>query len=282
MIKFRGIERFFENQLFIRKCSFAKIRNSLPAPSIKNVIGQRFIKLLKVDSTNNYAMQQLQNGSAQHGDAYFALEQTAGKGQFNRQWFSPKGENIILSIVLDTGTFSLEQQFILNMIAALSAQQLFNKYSAEKSKVKWPNDIYWRDRKAAGILIENTIRGTKWQYAVIGFGININQTAFQSQLKNPVSLKQVTGTQYDVIKLAHELCTILNGGIKQLHAQKESFILQKYNAELYKLDEVIQLKKGSGVISGRVKGVDRHGKLIIESNGEHYFETGAIEWLHTD
>jgi BirA family biotin operon repressor/biotin-[acetyl-CoA-carboxylase] ligase len=224
----------------------------------------------------------VQNGSAEHGDAYFAVEQTAGKGQFNRQWFSPKGENIILSIVLDTGTFTLDQQFVLNMIAALSAQQLFNKYSAGKSKIKWPNDIYWRDRKAAGILIENTIRGTKWQYAVIGFGININQTAFQSQLTNPVSLKQVTGKDYDVIELARELCTILDNGIQELYAQKASFILEKYNAELYKLNQVIQLKKGSTVISGRVKGVDRLGKLIIERNGEQAFDTGTIEWLHTE
>jgi len=252
----------------------------LPAPSINNTIGQRFIKLLKVDSTNNYAMQQLQNGSAEHGDAYFAIEQTAGKGQFNRQWLSPKGENIILSIVLDTGVFSLDQQFMLNMIAALSAQQLFNKYSAEKSKIKWPNDIYWRDRKAAGILIENTIRGTKWQYAVIGFGININQTTFQNELKNPVSLKQVTGKDHDIMELARELCFILDQGIQQLSGQEESFILDKYNAELYKLNQVVQLKKGSTVISGYVKGVDRLGKLIIENNGGHSFETGAVEWLH--
>ncbi|HEX5154001.1 MAG TPA: biotin--[acetyl-CoA-carboxylase] ligase [Parafilimonas sp.] len=254
----------------------------MPAPSINNAIGQRFIKLLKVDSTNNYAMQRLQNGVAEHGDAYFAVEQTAGKGQFNRQWLSPKGENIVLSVVLDTGAFSLDQQFILNMIAALSAQQLFNKYSAEKSKIKWPNDIYWRDRKAAGILIENTIRGTKWQYAVVGFGININQTSFQSQLKNPVSLKQITGKRYDVIELAHELCSILDKEIRQLSMQKESPVLEKYNAELYKLDQVIQLKKGYAVLSGLVKGVDRFGKLIIESNGEHAFETGAVEWLHNE
>jgi len=283
MIKFlKALCAFSKIKLFIRKCSFAKIRNSLPAPSINNVIGQRFIKLLKVDSTNNYAMQQVQNGFAEHGDAYFAAEQTAGKGQFNRQWFSPKGENIILSIVLDTSTFTLDQQFILNMIAALSAQQLFNKYSAENSKIKWPNDIYWRDRKAAGILIENTIRGTKWQYAVVGFGININQTAFPGQLKNPVSLKQVTGKTYDVTELARELCSILDKEMQQLSGHKEHFILEKYNTELYKLEQIIQLKKESTILSGRVKGVDRLGKLIIESNGEHVFETGAVEWLHTE
>jgi len=271
--------RFFENQLFVRKCSFAKITNSLSAPSINNVIGQRFIKLLKVDSTNNYAMRLVQKGYAAHGDAYFAVEQTAGKGQFNRQWLSPKGENIILSIVLDTGAFDMEQQFILNMIAALGAQQLFNKYSAEKSKIKWPNDIYWRDRKAGGILIENTIRGTKWQYAVVGFGININQTLFPKQLKNPVSLKQITGNEYDVITLARELCSILNIEMQQLLAGKEDLVLQKYNAELHKLNQAIQFKNNDALLSGQVKGVDKSGKLIIENDGEHRYENGTIEWI---
>ena len=247
-----------------------------------NPIGIPFIELLSVDSTNNYAMGLAHAGMAQHGTAVFAHEQLKGKGQRNKEWISGKQENIALSLILYPERLQPSRLFYLSAAAANAVRIFFERYTDGEITVKWPNDIYWRDRKAAGILIENTIRGTKWQYAVIGFGININQTAFQSQLKNPVSLKQVTGKQYDVIKLAHELCTILDGGIKQLHAQKESFILQKYNAELYKLDELIQLKKGSGVISGRVKGVDRHGKLIIESNGEHYFETGAIEWLHTD
>ena len=99
----------------------------MPAALINNEIGKRFIELLSVDSTNNYAMQQVQNGVAENGDVYFAFEQTAGKGQFDKQWFTAKGENIILSVVLDTRAFQLSQQFILKMTAALRVLELFNR-----------------------------------------------------------------------------------------------------------------------------------------------------------
>ena len=187
---------------------------------INNITGKRFIELLSVDSTNNYAMQQVQKGTAMHGDAYFAFEQTAGKGQFNKQWLTAKGENIILSLVLDTRKLLISQQFILNMAAALSAMELFNNYTTEKIKIKWPNDIYCSDRKAAGILIENIIRGKKWQFAILGFGININQTDFSDTLKNPVSLKQITGKDYNVVELAKELCVLLEKHFGQLFGGK--------------------------------------------------------------
>jgi BirA family biotin operon repressor/biotin-[acetyl-CoA-carboxylase] ligase len=251
----------------------------LPAASINNVIGKRFIKLLRVESTNNYAMQQAQNSNALHGDVFFAFEQTAGKGQFNKQWSSAKGENIILSVVLDTGKLSISQQFILNMAAAISTMQLFNNYTTENIKIKWPNDIYWRDRKAAGILIENIIRGSKWQFAITGFGININQTAFENELKNPASLKQITGKSYDVIELAKEFCALLDKNLQPLFSGMNETILETYNNALYKRNEVAKFKQGSRIFQGIVKQVDISGMLIIENGIEQSFQTGEVEWV---
>ena len=244
----------------------------MAAESINNVTGKRFIELLSVDSTNNYAMRQVHSGAAMHGDAYFAFEQTAGKGQFNKQWLSGKGENIILSIVLDTSVLDINRQFLLNMIVALSARQLFNKYTTETIKIKWPNDIYCRDRKAAGILIENVIRGKTWQFAIVGVGANINQTHFSEHLKNPVSLKQLTGKHYDVVELAKELCTLLDG--------LKGGILEKYNEHLHKLNEVADFKEGSTMFSGVVKEVNEFGNIIIDSGIEKAYQSGQIEWLH--
>jgi BirA family biotin operon repressor/biotin-[acetyl-CoA-carboxylase] ligase len=251
----------------------------LSAASINNVIGKRFIKLLRVESTNNYAMQQTQNGNALHGDVFFAFEQTAGKGQFNKQWSSAKGENIILSAVLDTGKLLISQQFILNMAAAISAMQLFNKYTTENTKIKWPNDIYWHDRKAAGILIENIVRGKKWQFAIAGFGININQTVFENELKNPISLKQITGKNYDVVELAKKFCALLDKNLQLLFSGKDQLILETYNRALYKQNEVAKFKQGSRIFSGTVKEVDNFGRLIIENGIEQSFETGQLEWI---
>ena len=108
-------------------------------------------------------MQQVKSGLAKHGTAYFAHEQTAGKGQRNKQWLSAKDENIILSVVLDTNQLLLSQQFSLNIVSALAALDLFNNYTTNNIKIKWPNDIYWQDRKTGGILIENIIAGSSME-----------------------------------------------------------------------------------------------------------------------
>lgn len=251
----------------------------MSAASINNVIGKRFIELLRVDSTNNYAMQLAQKGVAFHGDAYFAFEQTEGKGQFSKKWLSAKGENIILSLVIDTSQLLLSQQFVLNMAAAISVMQLFNKYTTEKINIKWPNDIYCRDRKAAGILIENVIRGSKWQFAIAGFGININQTSFSIDLKNPISLKQITGNSYNTVELAKELCGLFDENFKHLQSHNEKYIFDTYNNALYKRNESVAFKNNHSNFSGIVKGVDNLGKLVIENGTEQAYETGQLEWI---
>lgn len=252
----------------------------MAASLINNVIGKRFIELLNVDSTNNYAMQQVHSGAAMHGDAYFAFEQTAGKGQFNKQWLSGKGENIILSIILDTSILDINRQFLLNMITALSTRQLFNKYTTEIIKIKWPNDIYCRDRKAAGILIENVIRGKTWQFAVVGIGVNVNQTDFADSLKNPVSLKQLTGKSYDIVELAKELCLMLDEDLKPLYSSLKGSILERYNEHLYKLNEVAGFREGTTLFSGVIKEVNAFGNIIIDSGVDKAYHSGQIEWLH--
>jgi BirA family transcriptional regulator, biotin operon repressor / biotin---[acetyl-CoA-carboxylase] ligase len=245
---------------------------------INNVIIERFIELLRVDSTNNYAMQQVQSGTAMHGDAYFAFEQTAGRGQMEKQWSSASGENIILSVILNTSTLQLQQQFALNMIAALCVIELFNNYTTEKFKIKWPNDVYWRDRKAAGILIENVIRGKSWQFAVVGFGVNINQMHFADTIKNPTSLKQITGADYDVVLMAKELSMLLQKNFRQL--DKPDYVLNNYNALLYKKDEMVSFRQNGATFTGIVKNVTKDGKLVLVREGkEKTFITGELEWI---
>ncbi|SFP56752.1 biotin--[acetyl-CoA-carboxylase] ligase [Parafilimonas terrae] len=251
----------------------------MSAASINNVIGKRFIELLSVDSTNNYAMQQVQNSNADHGDAFFAFEQTAGRGQFNRQWLSAKGENIMLSVVLNTRELALNKQFLLNMACALSILDLFNKYTTEKIKIKWPNDIYCRDRKAAGILVENMIRGKNWQFAIAGFGININQTEFPAAAKRPVSLKQVTGETYNTVELAKEFCVMLNERMRWLYAGHDHEILNDYNRHLYSLNETENFKYGSVVFPAIIKGVNESGNIVLDSGIEKPYRSGEIEWL---
>ncbi len=120
-------------------------------------IGKNLTILESVDSTNNYAMAAVRAGLAKHGDAFFAMDQVKGKGQRGKGWMTEPGANIIMSVVLHPSTVQLQQQFRLSMAVALAVHDFFGRYGGDETKIKWPNDIYWRDRKAGGVLIESLV-----------------------------------------------------------------------------------------------------------------------------
>ena len=238
-----------------------------------------FILLHSVDSTNNYAMGLVHAAMSQHGTAVFSREQTSGRRQRNREWISEPDSNIILSIILDlAGLLSSSQMFLLSKTVALASADFFNKYAAEGAAIKWPNDIYWNDRKAGGILIENVFHGTEWKHAVIGIGININQTSFGELEKKAVSLKQITGKTHDPAELARELHFMIMEYFEQL--LKTPFTtISRYKNLLYKREETIKLKKGNLVFEGIVKDVTDFGDLVIAHPLEERFGVGEVEWL---
>jgi BirA family biotin operon repressor/biotin-[acetyl-CoA-carboxylase] ligase len=257
---------------------FAKNRNLLVSPSNSHIIGQPFIQLVKVDSTNNYAMAQIHNGLAQHGSTWFALSQTAGKGQRSRQWNALEGLNILQTVVLDASAFHLSNPFVLTMVVANACYDFFSKYAGEETSIKWPNDIYWRDRKAGGILIENVIRGTTWVWALVGTGININQAAFVD-LPNPVSLKQITGKSYDPVELGMELCSQLDRHYRQYLADGAAPVLAAYNRHLYMKGRKTNLKKDNIAFSCTIESVDMNGDLLVKDCSWEHFSFGEVEWL---
>ena len=241
-------------------------------------IGHPFIELTTVDSTNNYAMAQIQKTGITHGTAYFAYNQTAGKGQRGKTWTTNPGENLILSVVLQPLGLTAGQSFFLSATVANACYDFFKKYSGEETKIKWPNDIYWRDRKAGGILIENVFRDKLWTHSVVGIGLNINQVEFHNSLNNAVSLKQITGMNCDPSQLARELCEVITLHYKQLYSDRDK-IITDYNSALYKRNQLVRLKKENVVFETTVKGVTSAGRLITTDRIEREFEFGEVEWL---
>ena len=121
-----------------------------------------------------------------------AEEQTAGRGQQGNSWEAEKGKNLLFSLRIHPHTIEAAQQFILSQALALSLKRTPDDYTSDTS-IKWPNDIYWKDKKIAGILIENELTGKQITSSVLGVGLNINQTVFHSDAPNPVSLAQIIG-----------------------------------------------------------------------------------------
>jgi BirA family biotin operon repressor/biotin-[acetyl-CoA-carboxylase] ligase len=261
-------------------------------PKITILIGFSFVELSTVDSTNNYAMGLVHEGMASHGVAIFAHAQTAGKGQRGKQWNTEAGANIILSILVDASPIRHLPPFALSAATALAAYDLFTRYAVHETSIKWPNDIYWRDRKAAGILIENAYYGKEWQWAVIGIGLNVNQVRFPDLPRPPVSLKQITGRDFDAPLLARELCALMEERWQALRAGGAEPMMDQYQEHLFGLGRPVRLRRDGYVFDTQVIGVLPDGRLRTSgaaersrtgsadaAGSEQYFSIGEVEWM---
>lgn len=229
-----------------------------------------------IDSTNNYAMEKVHAGLARHGTGYFAHHQTKGKGQRGKTWQTGEGKNIALSILIKPKPAKPLQQFHLSVTVALACFDLFKKYAGDETKIKWPNDLYWRDRKAGGVLIENIFRGKEWRWAIVGIGININEDAFSKQLENAISLKQITNMNFDVIQLAKELQQLVIKRTDKINSGSLKKSLEEYNTHLFKLDEEVKLRYQNKTIKTVINGVNENGQLI---GTDQLFDFGEVEWI---
>lgn len=242
--------------------------------------GQPFNILATVDSTNNYAMQRVHARMAKHGAAWLAEEQTVGKGQRGRTWIGNKGENIALSIVAEPHFLSPVNSFWLTAAIANGACEFVKSIAGDETTIKWPNDLYWRDRKTGGILIETLIRAEIWLFAVMGTGINVNQVVFPPLLNKAVSLRQITGKDFNVVGLAKDLCGFLEKNYILLEQGKQELILQRYNDNLFKRGQDVQFKTADGFFHAEVQGVTSEGLLQIEKEESiQFLRWGEAEWL---
>ena len=257
----------------------------MASAGLNTPIGLPFTELTEVDSTNIYAMNQVKTNLAGHGAAYLAQKQWAGKGQMGKVWEAETGQNILLSVVLDPkklvfNGLALEPS-VVSMLIATGCFNFFITYAGDETCIKWPNDIYWRDRKAAGILIENSFRGPNWQWSIAGIGVNVNQTEFGTDLNKAVSLKQITGKTFQVPTLAKELCSHIEAAFKIVVDEGPDTLLALYNNVLYKKEERVHLEIEGQKITAIICRVLSNGYLEIETeNGSKQSHAlGAIKWL---
>ena len=244
------------------------------------MIGAPFIILPTIDSTNNYAKALIRDGLAADGMVIFAEEQTQGRGQKNHNWESLKGGNIMMSGILATSCLNLDNQFQLSCATALACCDFFTELAGDETCIKWPNDLYWRDRKAGGILIENIVKGNIWENAVIGIGININQVNFTNMKTRPVSLKQITGQSFDPRTLAKGLCQKLTLRYEELKQKGFKNQLELFNQKLFRLNQTVTFKKENELFSSTIVGVNELGQLMVLKDQELLFlNHGEVEWI---
>ncbi|MCF0191753.1 MAG: biotin--[acetyl-CoA-carboxylase] ligase [Marinilabiliaceae bacterium] len=234
----------------------------------------RYKELLEIDSTNNYMRKWMQDEpSLPELSVLRALYQTAGRGQVGNRWESERGKNLTMSLLLRPEGMSVHRQFDISMVIAVSVAQALQPYLQEMVKVKWPNDIYVGDRKMAGILIENVLRGCDIMTSVAGIGVNVNQQIFLSDAPNPVSLRQIVGYDVDISTLMQQIVAMVeiwmaklrNGGVEEIH--------RTYIGMMYRADGALHnwLLPTGEVLTASIVDTEPTGHIILRDfEGREY------------
>jgi BirA family biotin operon repressor/biotin-[acetyl-CoA-carboxylase] ligase len=185
-------------------------------------------------------------------DFIYAGYQTAGRGQTGNSWESEEGKNLLCSILLPPD----KNLYFLNIAVGVALLRVIG----EDFSIKWPNDIYWQDKKAAGILVENAIIGNEIKYSIAGIGLNVNQTEFKSDAPNPVSLKQIRGREYDIESL-------MNRVLEEVHKvlnEPEQDIWSYYKSHLYRREGWYPYEDKNCVFEAHIEDVLPTGEIVLK------------------
>ena len=194
-----------------------------------------YIKVSQTASTNTYLSRLA--ATLPGGTVIYTPSQTAGRGQKGNSWESEDGKNLTFSLLLKRPPVKARDQFYLSEAAALAVVEALTEAAGEGFTVKWPNDVYWQDKKVCGMLIENSLNGTDIATCIVGIGINVNQERFLSDAPNPVSLINITGHEHDLDALLRRVCSRIEELVGSLGEDKARADLhQRYMEALYRND----------------------------------------------
>ena len=229
-----------------------------------------------LDSTNAYMQRKQLEGDIRNW-VVSTDEQTAGKGMGSNGWESEVGKNLTFSLAVEVGFLPAERQFLLSEAVALGLYEaLCPLIPEDKLHIKWPNDIYYENRKLAGILINSTIKANKMDVSIIGIGLNVNQMQFQDWPTHPVSMKQITGKDYDLQPLLEQISGHLLIKVEQLKSDPAT-IEQDYLKKLFRYRTWANYEVDGKVLRLFMTGIDRFGRMMLVDEANESYCYGIKE-----
>jgi BirA family biotin operon repressor/biotin-[acetyl-CoA-carboxylase] ligase len=239
----------------------------------------KFIKLESVESTNIYAFDLLANQKVvDETTVVYSNIQTKGKGLGANVWHSEDYKNLSFSIIVFPDAVA-DKHFVLSMLVSLAICEYLESKGVA-AKIKWPNDIYYQNRKLAGILIENSILGELISSSVIGVGLNLNQKEFPTWIPNPISLTNITGVEYDIKTEIEIIAKFIANKIQLVKIKSVESIKSEYLAKLFRLQEKSVFKLNEERFTAKIIDVKPDGHLVLktESDTELEFYFKEIEF----
>ena len=228
----------------------------------------KIIHIAETNSTNNWLKEHGEDGLVVVADY-----QTAGRGCGTNKWESERGKNLLFSMLVHPHDIPAVRQFHISMAISLAICESLEQYIGDLS-IKWPNDIYWRNGKIAGILIENTLKGTVIKNSIIGVGLNVNQRDFRSDAPNPVSLWQVSGQETDRDELLHDILRRFDGLLGH-------DILNHYLSRLYRRRGFHPYADADGAFMAEIADVCEDGHLVLsdEAAKERIYAFKEVQFI---
>ena len=233
---------------------------------MENQKAERVIVKLEETSSTNSELKFLQQKSLlPEGSVVMAEYQTLGRGQAGNSWYSGKGKNLLFSFLLYPHCVKAKDQFIISRIVSLAIIKLLQQYT-DNVTIKWPNDIYWNNKKIAGILIENSLMGQHIGYTIIGIGLNVNEDEFPEHLPNPVSMKQIMGYELDREKNLLLFQTEFLRLYHSLQRGEIAAIENEYMHHMYRKNGVHLFADADGQFKASIKKVLPTGHLVLSTH----------------
>ncbi len=228
-------------------------------------VGRNCVHFDTLDSTNNYAATALKESNLAEGTAILTRTQLKGKGQALNKWYSEPGENLTFSLILEPKFLKADEIFHLNILASIAIHKLLETYNI-KSTIKWPNDVLVNKEKIAGILVEANWNKQKIKHAIVGVGLNVNQTDFAGL--NACSMKSVIGDAMPLTEVFDAFCKYFESLYLQLKSGKKDHIIGLYLDHLYAYKKPVLAMHNGKEVSLEIVGLDKTGKIISYLNGE--------------
>ena len=222
------------------------------------------IHISETDSTNRWLKDWQETGAGQGktaGDtvAVVADYQSAGRGCGTNTWESERGQNLLFSLLIHPASLLAARQFHISMCISLAICDALDRRIGDVS-IKWPNDIYWRNGKLGGILIENRLKGRLIEQSIIGVGLNVNQQQFRSNAPNPVSLWQIHGQETN-----RE--TLLDDILQAFDDYWSQDLQQLYFQRLYRRKGFHPYVDAKGPFMAEIEDVEDDGHLLLRDDG---------------
>ena len=194
--------------------------------------------------------------------------QTAGKGQGNNRWESERGKNLLFSVKCLPWRVKASQQYLLLQTVAVAVCLVLRRQlcDSDKCRIKWPNDIYYGDKKLSGTLSECTLRNAYVNEFIAGVGINVNQLSFLSDAPNPVSMAQIAEHDLDRNLLLDEIAKELAYWFKYITNEDYNPIINKYQEIMYRRTGMHRYYDKYGEFEATYEDILPNGHLVLRRN----------------